>query len=242
MNAPTQWIVLDIEGTTSATESVHVGLFGYARPRLEPWIREHGDDPIVAEAIAQVRADANLPDDAGINDVVDVLLAWTDADVKATPLKTLQGQIWAAGFAAGDLTPHFFPDVAPALRAWRANGIRLAVYSSGSVTVQQPWYRHSDAGDLASLVDGWFDTVNAGPKREQASYDRIAEVLGSPEGLVFLSDVPAELDAAAKAGWRTIGLRRAGEPFGEADFGEHPTVASFAELSIEGSSVVKGSS
>ncbi len=40
-----------------------------------------------------------------------------DGDAKTTPLKTLQGRIWAAGFEAGDLRSQFFPDVAPAVRA-----------------------------------------------------------------------------------------------------------------------------
>ncbi|MFD0663183.1 hypothetical protein [Thermocatellispora tengchongensis] len=42
--------------------------------------------------------------------------------------------------------------------------------------------------------------------------------------------MPAELDAAAAAGWRTIGVRRPGEPSENADFGAHPVVASFEEV------------
>ncbi|MEO6125213.1 MAG: acireductone synthase, partial [Ilumatobacteraceae bacterium] len=52
--------------------------------------------------------------------------------------------------------------------------------------------------------------------------------------LLFLSDVPAELDAAAQAGWLTVGLRRNGEPYGEADFGSHHAVASFAKIQLNG--------
>jgi 2,3-diketo-5-methylthio-1-phosphopentane phosphatase/methylthioribulose-1-phosphate dehydratase len=227
-----QWIVLDIEGTTSATESVHVGLFSYARPRLESWINDHIDDPLVVEAVAQTRNDAGLTSDAPIADVVAALQQWIDADVKATPLKTLQGQIWAAGFARGELTAHVFEDVPAAMRAWHADGFRLAIYSSGSVSSQQPWFKHTAAGDLSILIDDWFDTVSAGPKRETASYRRIADTLGDPDTLLFLSDVPAELDAAREAGWRTAGLRRPGEPYGAADFGTHTTIASFDELEI----------
>ncbi|GII60701.1 enolase-phosphatase E1 [Sphaerisporangium krabiense] len=228
------WIVLDIEGTTSATRSVRTGLYEYARPRLGAWIDAHPEDPEVRDAVAQVRAEAGLAADAGTADVVVVLRRWMDGDVKATPLKTLQGQVWAAGFAGGELTAHFFPDVPPALRAWHAAGTRLAVFSSGSARAQRPWFRHAEAGDLASLVDGFFDTVNAGPKRETASYRRIAGALGAPAGAVlFLSDVPAELDAAAEAGWRTTGVRRPGEPSEAAGFGRHRVVASFAELDLE---------
>jgi len=225
-------VVLDIEGTTSPTAAVLGELYDYARPRLGPWIAEHRDDPVVARAVADVRRDAGLADDAPGEDVVRVLHEWMDSDVKATPLKALQGQIWAEGFASGDLTSQFFPDVAPALRAWHESGVRLAVFSSGSVASQRPWFRHSDAGDLSGLVGDWFDTVNAGPKREAASYHRIAEALGVPSGLVFVSDVPAELDAAAAAGWATVGVGRRGEPQEDADFGSHPLVASFADLTV----------
>ena len=225
-------VVLDVEGTTSSTESVLGGLYAYARPRLGPWISGHGDDPDVARAVADVRASAGLGEDAPVEDVVRVLHGWMDSDVKATPLKTLQGQIWADGFAAGALTAHFFDDVAPALRSWHASGLRLAVFSSGSVASQRPWFRHTTAGDLSDLVEDHFDTANAGAKREAASYSRIAQALGVGSGLLFLSDVPAELDAAAAAGWATVGVARPGEPQEHADFGSHPVVASFAELEI----------
>jgi enolase-phosphatase E1 len=234
MTIAATWVVLDIEGTTSSTSSVHVGLYDYARPRLGPWIEAHGDDAEVRAAVAQVREAAGLPGDAPVADVVGVLHGWMDGDVKATPLKTLQGQIWAAGFAAGELTAHFFPDVPPALRAWHARGLRLAVFSSGSVASQRPWFRHTGAGDLSVLVEQHFDTVNAGPKRESMSYRRIAQTLGGPaDTLLFLSDVPAELDAAADAGWQTVGVRRPGEPSAQTGFGAHPLVSSFGELTLE---------
>ncbi|GAA1018267.1 enolase-phosphatase E1 [Acrocarpospora pleiomorpha] len=218
------WIVLDIEGTTSSTESVHRGLYSYARPRLGPWIDTHRDDPEVAAAVREIGGGTT-------EESVAILHAWMDGDVKATPLKTLQGQIWAAGFAGGELTAHFFPDVPPALRGWRERGRRLAVFSSGAVSSQRPWFAHSAEGDLSALVERYFDTVNAGPKREPASYERIAAALDAPPGeLLFLSDVPAELDAAAAAGWRVIGVRRPGEPSEQARFGAHFVVASFEEI------------
>ena len=96
-------IVLDIEGTTSPTSAVLGTLYDYARPRLGAWISAHGDDPVVRGAVADVRREGGLPDDAPVEDLVRVLHGWMDSDVKATSLKTLQGQIWAEGFAAGDL-------------------------------------------------------------------------------------------------------------------------------------------
>jgi enolase-phosphatase E1 len=227
-------VVLDIEGTTGAAGYVHGELYDYARPRLGPWIDAHADDPDVATAVTQTRADAGLPGDAGTDAVVAALHAWMDGDVKATPLKTLQGQIWSAGYAAGELSSHFFDDVVPQLRAWHGRGVHLAVFSSGSVASQVPWFRHAPAGDLTPLIDGYFDTVNAGPKRHAASYDAIAAALGrAPGELLFLSDLPAELHAAREAGWQVVGVRRAGEPNADADFGGLTVVASFDELDVD---------
>lgn len=230
MNA--DWVVLDIEGTLTATSQVHVVLYDYARPRLGPWIDAHGDDPVVAEAVAETRKLGNLPPSASTDEVVAVLHGWMDADQKIAPLKTLQGLIWQKGYADGDLTTEFFPDVAPKLRQWHADGARLAVFSSGSVAGQVASFSRTTDGDLTSLFSRHFDTVNAGSKREAPSYQAIAAALeADPARIVFYSDVPAELDAARTAGWQTVGVARKGEPFGDADFGTHHTVGSFDEVS-----------
>jgi 2,3-diketo-5-methylthio-1-phosphopentane phosphatase/methylthioribulose-1-phosphate dehydratase len=207
-----EWVVLDIEGTVSPTAAITCGLHDYARHRLKAWIAAHAEDPAVQAAVAAVPSG---PDE----DVVAVLHQWMDSNVKAAPLKTLQGQIWAAGFAAGELTAEFFPDVVPVLRAWHAAGVRLAVFSSGSVTRQHAWFAHGPDGDLSGLIDGWFDVVNAGRKREPGSYTKIAMALGvDGSEIVLLTDTEAELKAAVTAGWRAIGMARADEPGAIDDF------------------------
>ncbi|MEV7193074.1 acireductone synthase [Streptomyces sp. NPDC093510] len=223
-------VVLDIEGTTSATGFVVDVLYPYARERFGELLASRGDEPAVARAVAQVRAEIGEPDaDAGR--VEKVLGEWVDADRKATPLKTLQGILWAEGFARGELVSHFYPDVIPVLRRWHADGVRLYVYSSGSVAAQRAWFAHSAEGDLLELVSGLYDTENAGPKQEADSYRAIASSTGvTPGRLLFLSDRPGELDAARAAGWRTVGVRRAGEPYADADFGDHPQVPAFSGI------------
>jgi enolase-phosphatase E1 len=137
-------------------------------------------------------------------------LRWIDEDRKATPLKTLQGSIWALGYAEGAFKGHVYPDAAEALRRWRTAGLRLFVYSSGSVEAQKLIFRHSDQGDLEPVFSGWFDTTT-GPKREVQSYRRITEVIGQPAAaILFLSDVQAELDAASAAGMATQLVDRTG--------------------------------
>ncbi|MGW1620725.1 acireductone synthase [Streptomyces sp. NPDC002172] len=225
-------VVLDIEGTTSATGFVVDVLYPYSRSRFAALLSERNGDPEVARALAQVRELTGDPH-ADAAEVEKTLNAWLDEDRKATPLKTLQGLIWSEGFARGDLVSHFYDDVVPALRAWHAAGLRLYVYSSGSVAAQRAWFSSTPEGDLLPLVSGLYDTENAGPKQEPASYRRIAESAGlAPARFLFLSDRPGELDAARAAGWHTVGIRRPGEPFFQQGVGDHRQAGTFDEISI----------
>ena len=226
-------LVLDLEGTTSAAGFILGDLYDYARPRLAGWLDEHADDDQVATARAQVIADGNLAADASTAEIVAVLHGWMAQDVKSTPLKTLQGQIWAEGFRRNEISSHFFDDVIPQLKAWHADGVALAVFSSGSVTSQVPWFRHSPDGDLTPLITGYFDTVNAGPKKVASSFDTIAAQLGHESAdIVFFTDHPDEVTAARAAGWQTVAFSRHGEPWFGADFGSSPVVGSFSDVEV----------
>lgn len=226
-------IVLDIEGTTSAAGYIAGDLYRYARPRLGPFIDEHGGDPRVAIAVAQTKHAAELPEDAPTGAVVEVLHGWMDQDLKAAPLKTLQGLIWAQGFAQGELTSHFFEDVIPGMRGWHAAGLRLAIFSSGSTAAQHAWLAHSPEGDLTPLIDGFFDTVSAGSKKEESSYRLIAKILGvEPELLLFLTDHPEEIAAARRAGWQAVAVRRAGEPHQHAAYDGAAEISDFDALEV----------
>lgn len=219
-----RFVLTDIEGTTTAVSFVHDVLFPYARARLPEWLPAHASDPEVAAQIEAVRQLAGVAD---LDAVLATLLGWIDADEKRTPLKALQGRIWEDGYRDGTLRSHVYPDVAPAVRAWRAAGLRLGVYSSGSVQAQRLLFGHTPEGDLTPLFEAWFDT-NVGGKRESGSYARIARALGlSPAAILFLSDTPEELDAASTAGIRTTQLARAEEVVRA---GRHRQVASFADL------------
>jgi enolase-phosphatase E1 len=200
---PPAAVVVDIEGTTTAIAFVHRTLFPFARARLEAFLAATPHDAEVEQAIAAVRAEAP---GAG---VAETLRAWIDADRKAGPLKLIQGRIWRQGFEAGTLKGHVYPDVAPALRAWHAGGVRLAVYSSGSEEAQRLLFGHSIAGDLGQVFGAFLDT-RIGAKRETASYTAIARHLALPgENILFLSDLAEELDAAEGAGLLTCQLVRA---------------------------------
>jgi enolase-phosphatase E1 len=123
-------------------------------------------------------------------------------------LKELQGLIWQQGYASGALRGHVYADTPEYLRRWHAQGLRLYVYSSGSVAAQKLIFGHTDYGDLTPLFSGYFDT-RIGGKRETASYEAILRQIGLPGAqALFLSDVGEELDAARDAGLRTCQLLR----------------------------------
>lgn len=223
----TRAIVLDIEGTTSPTSSVREDLYGYTRDRLPQWLADNSADA-AAPVLAGARELAGRPD-ADTAEVAEILRGWLGSDVKAEPLKTAQGLICHEGFRSGALHGEFFPDVAPALTDWRAAGLTLYVYSSGSVRNQRDWFDFARDGKLGSLISGYFDLSTAGPKREAASYDKIASAIGVPAAeILFLSDHPEELDAAVAAGWSAIGVHRPGEP--NPPRPPHRWIGSFAEI------------
>jgi enolase-phosphatase E1 len=219
---PVAAIVTDIEGTTSPIAFVHRTLFPFAAAELDGFLDARGDEPEVAAVLTETAALA--PGEAPRA----VLRRWMAQDAKVTPLKTLQGLIWAAGFSDGRLRGELYADVAPSLRAWRTAGLRLFVYSSGSVGAQKLLFGHSASGDLTPLFEGFFDT-RIGAKREAASYRAIAAGLGlPPREILFLSDVAAELDAAAEAGLSTCQLLRPED--GTLAGGTHAEAADFREV------------
>lgn len=200
-------IVTDIEGTTSSISFVRDVLFPYARQRLPGFVATHGEKPDVQHWLHEAAREAGLVE-ATRQEIIELLLSWIDQDRKSTALKALQGMIWKEGYEAGDYQAHMYPEVATRLRQWRADGIRLYVYSSGSVPAQQLFFGYSEAGDLRPLFAGYFDT-ETGPKREVESYRRIAAAIDEqPRHLLFLSDIVEELDAAREAGFHTGWLVR----------------------------------
>lgn len=220
-----QAIVTDIEGTTTSLSFVKDVLFPYAREHMAAFVQANADKPEVSEQLELVRMETGKPLD--LDGVIGQLLEWIDQDKKITPLKTLQGILWEAGYREGKYTGHVYEDAVRKLKEWQQAGIRLYVYSSGSVYAQKLLYGYSDAGDMTTLFTDYFDT-RIGAKIERGSYTAIAEgIRMSPEHILFLSDIKAELDAAREAGFQTTWLVREGELDANA---EHRQVRSFDEI------------
>lgn len=220
-------IVTDIEGTTGSISFVHETLFPYAKTHLPDFIRQHAEQTNVREQLDAVREEIGQPA-ADIETIIQQLLNWIAEDQKITPLKALQGLVWENGYKTQAYTGHVYPDAFHHLTHWHQQGLRLFIYSSGSVYAQKLLFGYSDFGDLNALFEGYFDT-RIGAKREKASYQTIQQTLDLPaEEILFLSDVTAELDAAREAGLQTVQLVR--EP--DMPTADHLKVSQFDQIDL----------
>lgn len=135
-------------------------------------------------------------------------------DIKAPYLKSLQGYLWRHGYETGVLKAPLFDDVSPFIQGAHGANKKIMIYSSGSVPAQQLLFRHtsSQPSDLSPFISDWFDTVNAGPKMEAASYEKIhaahSDVAASR--WLFLSDNIKEVQAAIAAGMKSFPVVRPG--------------------------------
>lgn len=225
-------ILLDIEGTTSSISFVYDVMFPFVRRELDPYFRSHWGELELAAACEAIAGDAGNPSLAASPEQVKAeVVRLMDGDVKATGLKQLQGLIWDAGFKSGEMQAHVYDDVPPAIAAWNQAGIDVRIYSSGSVQAQKLFFGHTIAGNLLPQFRGHYDTTT-GPKREATSYASIAATFAlPPREVLFLSDVPAELDAAKQAGLQTGLVLRPGNAAAKPDHG-HGELRSFAEVRI----------
>jgi len=220
-------VLLDIEGTIASQPYVTAVLYSYLRDNLPCYVAARRDDPVVQEILRDTQALAG--DD---RDPVETLLGWLAEDRKAPPLKKIQGMVWVDGFETGRLKGHMYDDALAALKRWHAAGVPLWIFSSGSVLSQTLFFANQPVptGDIRFLFSGHFDT-DVGAKVETPSYGRIAAAIGvAPERLLFFSDNPRELVAAAAAGLPVVHVVRAEE--GTASDPRFPEIASFAEVEL----------
>ncbi|GAB5570679.1 enolase-phosphatase E1 isoform X1 [Prionailurus iriomotensis] len=193
-------------------------LFPYIKENVKEYLQTHWEEEECQQDVNLLRKQAEedshldgavpIPAASGngaddlqqmIQAVVDNVRWQMSLDRKTTALKQLQGHMWRAAFAAGRMKAEFFEDVVPAVRKWREAGMKVYIYSSGSVEAQKLLFGHSTEGDILELVDGHFDT-KIGHKVESESYRKIANSIGcSTNNILFLTDVTLEASAAEEA-------------------------------------------
>lgn len=129
------------------------------------------------------------------------------------------------------------------MQRWHDRGIKNSIYSSGSLFAQKLLFGHvidnssqdpKATVDRRDLIQEWFDTTNAGPKTEKASYEKITKKIGKePDKVLFLSDNVKEIKAAHEAGMNGILVDRPGNaelPMRERE--KYEIVTSFEQIRL----------
>jgi len=228
-------ILLDIEGTTTPIAFVHDVLFSYARAHAKDFLTANYESDAVRDDIALLRDEHAQDTDhppllSHEIESISGYISWLiDRDRKSTALKSLQGKIWRQGYQDGTLKSQVYDDVRPAFERWHVAGLNVSIFSSGSVLAQQLLFAHTEAGDLTKFLSQYFDTT-VGKKGDAESYRQIAKALNlEPAGVVFISDIITELDAATAAGMQTLLSVRPGN-VAQPSTTTHRTIHTFDEV------------
>ncbi|RYN24453.1 hypothetical protein AA0113_g10181 [Alternaria arborescens] len=227
-------VLLDIEGTISSISFVKDVMYPYALDSLTRLARNSWSDADFQNLIASFPEDSRTSADALITHVEDL----TRRDIKAVYLKQLQGTLWTTGFRNGDLKTPLFDDVVPTLEQWKTTqGKTLAIFSSGSVAAQLQFFSYvrdgpNETRDIKPLFSAHYDTVNAGPKLEKESYEKICSELAKDVSKVtFLTDNVKEAEAAMAAGVYAVVVDRPGNaPLSDESRKRFPVIERLTDL------------
>ena len=237
-------LLLDIEGTTCPASYVSETLFPYATEHLPSFVSKNMRDNEVrnilkaaehewmndnCEASIKLKEKHSSTEDNSPEGVIQYLLHLIKTDQKSTSLKDLQGKIWLAGYQRGELKAEIFPETAGCFRQWAQDNILISSYSSGSIQAQKLLYKHTNHGDLCSIIHQWFDTHTGSKKRAQ-SYSKISQRLkASPRNVLFVSDSSEECDAASESGMLTLFSLRTSNP--DQNSNGHTVIRSLLDIS-----------
>ncbi|WP_029520994.1 acireductone synthase [Persephonella sp. IF05-L8] len=222
-------ILIDIEGTVSPISFVKDVLFPYSEEKMEKFIKENKDKPEIKNILQQVQEIEGKEMD--IDEIIQTLKRWIKEDRKIAPLKDIQGFIWKEGFENGQIKAPLYEDAYRKMKEWKEKVYKLYIYSSGSVQAQKLFFSHTDKGNILNWFSGHFDT-KIGNKKETQSYRKIAQEIGlKPEEILFLSDNPDEIKAAAQAGMKVYRLVRPQDTEYIENF-EYPQIKSFDEVQL----------
>ena len=128
--AKIKFVLMDVEGTTTDIDFVKNVLFPYSAQELRQFVNDHFSErrlQICLETMGQ----------KDMERAIEQLHAWIRQDVKHPALKTIQGFIWKKGYETNAFKSHVYEDVVKAWKKWLEHGIKLGIYSSGSIESQR---------------------------------------------------------------------------------------------------------
>ncbi|MFZ2641666.1 MAG: HAD family hydrolase [Verrucomicrobiia bacterium] len=131
------------------------------------------------------------------------LLAGVDATASAELAAQLRDRI------EGPESVEPFPEVREVLATLRGRGLKLGVLSDGWASTIRLYERLGLAGCFQSWT---FSAVVGCCKPDPRIYAAAGRDLGvEPARILFVDDLPANVDGALRCGWQTLWLNRAGD-------------------------------
>lgn len=129
--------LFDIEGTIAPITFVHDVLFPYSVKKIEAFLEANPDEineitKFLAQCESKYRPSFEYTNDS--NGIAAVLKWWIAQDFKMTPLKSIQGKIWKAGFEGGEIIGELYRDATDYFARINTND-KLGIYSSGAIMV-----------------------------------------------------------------------------------------------------------
>jgi len=230
-----KYLLLDIEGCTTAISFVKDVLFPYVIEHAEDYIAKNTNADEQAALSKALRADLKPEQiqEVGDSGPASIVKYMVKNDLKVASLKSLQGKMWKDGYKNGTLKGHVYEDFVPMLEWMDDHGVKVYIYSSGSVQAQKLLFGNSIKGDITKHFSGHFDITTSGNKKQSSSYTNICKDLGVPPSeVVFCSDAVAELEAATEAGVGkcVMTVRPGNAPLTREAAETHPQVFSLLQL------------
>lgn len=231
-----KYLLLDIEGCTTAISFVKDVLFPYVIEHAESYISKNltaEEQDTLSKSLSADLTPEQLEAVGASSGPADIVKYMVRNDLKVASLKSLQGKMWKDGYQNGTLKGHVYEDFIPMLDWMKSHGVQVYIYSSGSVQAQKLLFGNSIKGDICEHFKGHFDITTSGNKKQSTSYTNIAKSLGvDPNEIVFCSDAVLELEAALEAG---IGqcimtIRPGNAPLSKEAAAKHPQVFSLLQL------------
>ena len=232
-----KYLLLDIEGCTTAISFVKDVLFPYVIEHAEDYISKNLNKEEQETLGMALKGDLTPEQFSAVGGTTsspaEMIKYMVQNDLKVASLKSFQGKMWKDGYKNGTLKGHVYEDFVPMLEWMKSHGVKVYIYSSGSVQAQKLLFGNSIAGDIASHFAGHFDITTSGNKKQSTSYTNISKSLGvDPSAIVFCSDAVAELEAATTAGIGkcVMTVRSGNAPLSKENSEKYPRVFSLLQL------------
>ncbi|WP_018140018.1 hypothetical protein [Thioalkalivibrio sp. ALJ7] len=217
-----QAVILAFEGILAPSGVLRDTLEPHALEALPDFLDRHAESTAVQRTLSDILAYSGRELD--VDGMLSQIRAWIRGGQDITPVRQLQGLVWADALEAGALQPDLSDATAEALARLHQSGVALYSFGATPAPVQRDWLRHGPHPETEQLLSGWFDT-RIGGRRDAGSYRRLADEIGlTPETVLVLSTRRDELDAAHQAWLLT------GRPTPDPDATDHHPLRSLDSL------------